>query len=29
VDRDEVHRGILLRTRELGGNGGERHGAPV
>ena len=23
VDRDEVHRGILLRTRELGGNGGE------
>ena len=29
VDRHEVHRRILLRTYELGGDGGERHGAPV
>ena len=29
VDRHEVHRRILLRTHELGGDGGDRHGAPV
>ena len=29
VDRHEVHRRILLRTYELGGDGGERHGESV
>ena len=29
VDRDEVHRRILLGAHEIGGDDGDRHGEPV